>query len=167
MANTNRRSIRLHGHDYCAPGYYFVTICTASKIRFFGYLKDNRVILNEYGWIARREWIKTAHIRTYVRFDAFIVMPDHIHGIIHITNNSLSKHIGATRRVAPTSLAPSSLGAIIGQYKSLVTKQIRKMGKSDFKWQRGYYDYVIRNNKELYAVRQYIINNPIKGCYMK
>ena len=155
--------MRLRGHDYSAPGYYFVTICTEGRMHFFGRLRANRVILNEYGMVARREWIKTAQIRTYVQLDAFIIMPDHVHGIIHITNKSNSGQKRTILRVAPVTLQPSSLGSIIGQYKSVVTKQIRKMGKPDFKWQRGYHDRVICNDIQLYFTRRYIINNPIKG----
>jgi putative transposase len=164
MTNRFRRSIRLRGYDYCSSGYYFVTVCTYGKINFFGELKDNRVILNKYVLIARREWIKTAHIRVCVQLDAFIIMPDHMHGILNIHHdNCLHSAAGATRRVAPSMLAPSSLGSIIGQYKSVVTKQIRKMGKTDFKWQRNYYDRVIWNEMELYTIRRYIFNNPIKN----
>ena len=86
--------------------------------------------------------------------------PDHVHGILKKVNNCYSHMLRATQRIAPTTLVSSSLGSIIGQYKSMVTKGIRKMGKPDFKWQRGYYDHVILNSKELYTARTYIINNP-------
>ena len=167
MTNRFRRSIRLRGYDYCSSGYYFVTVCTYGKINFFGELKDNRVILNKYVLIARREWIKTARIRACVQLDTFIIMPDHIHGILKIHNNCCSRLLRATQRVVPMTLAPSSLGSIIGQYKSVVTKKIHNTGKSDFKWQRNYYEHVIRNNTELYAIRQYIINNPAKNGHTK
>jgi putative transposase len=100
MTNGNRRTIRLRGHDYSGPGYYFVTICIAGKIRFFGHLKNSRVILNNFGLIAHREWINTAHIRVGVRLDAFIVMPDHVHGILKIQNDGCAQLVRAIRRVA-------------------------------------------------------------------
>jgi REP element-mobilizing transposase RayT len=93
-------SCRLHGHDYCSNGYYFVTICTDGNIHLFGHLKDNRVLLNEYGLIAHREWIKTAQILYSVKLDTFIIMPDHVRGILKIENNSYSHMLRATRRIA-------------------------------------------------------------------
>lgn len=133
------------------------------------------VILNDFGRIAQNEWIKTAQIRAYVKLDVFKIMPDHLHGILVIVHDDdqcqgMEQSVGATGPVAPTSqdeytsatLKPASLGSIIGQYKSAVTKKIRKIGKTDFKWQRGFYDHVIRNEKELFPLRRYILNNPSK-----
>jgi putative transposase len=88
MSHRERRSIRLKKYDYRSNALYFVTICTNRKNIIFGRIKNGKLILNDFGKIARREWIRTARIRTYVELDAFIIMPDHIHGIILINENN-------------------------------------------------------------------------------
>jgi REP element-mobilizing transposase RayT len=164
MGYRERRSIRMNGYNYCSDGVYFVTTCTQYKENTFGLIDNKKVILNEFGVIARDEWIKTAQIRKNVILDKFIIMPDHMHGILIINN------VGATGSVAHITLKTKlnshitlktkSLGSIIGQYKSVVSKNLRKMGLKDFRWQRNYYERVIRNDAELFAIRRYILNNP-------
>ena len=113
--------------------------------------------LNKYGQLAAAEWLKTTKIRHNVEIDEFIIMPNHFHAIIVILDI-----VGATRWVAhATRLQSRSLGSIIGQFKFIVTKQIRKMGLRNFKWQRNYYEHVIRDEHDLNKIREYIINNPI------
>ena len=82
----NRRTIRLKEFDYSQIGYYYITICTLDRSKLFGRIIDNKMILNEYGIIAHTEWKRTADIRINVELDEFIIMPDHIHGIIIINN---------------------------------------------------------------------------------
>ena len=108
----------------------------------------------------QNEWLKIPIIRSNVILDEFIVMPNHFHGILVIIDN-LNK---ATRRVAPTSktLQANSIGSILGQFKSVVTKQIKNMGLKDFKWQRNYFERIIRDEKEMNAIREYIFYNPNK-----
>lgn len=166
MGFRERRSIRLNGYNYCSSGVYFVTICTQGKENVFGRIENKKIVLNNFGIVAKYEWLRTAQIRTYVKLDMFIIMPDHVHGILIIMND-----VGATGSVAhktlkresvvQITLKPESLGSIIGQYKSVVTKKIHKMGLRDFRWQRNYYDRVIRNDAELFAIRKYILNNPM------
>ena len=157
-----RRSIRLKGYDYSAPGAYFVTICTHNREPLFGWIVDGEMVLNEYGQIVWKEWFRTAQVRSNVALfeDEFIVMPNHIHGIIWI--------VEATRRVAPTDgprgPLSGSLGAIIAQYKSIVTKRINAVrgtpGASV--WQRNYYEHIIRTERALDAIRRYIAENPLR-----
>jgi putative transposase len=149
-----RRSIRLRDFDYSQIGAYFVTICTYKKANWFGEIEDGEVRLNKFGLIINAEWLKTTEIRTGINIDSFIVMPNHLHGIIVIAEQS-----GATRRVAPTSLRSGSLGSIIGQFKSKATKTIRRNGLGDFRWQRNYYEHIIRNDSDMNGVRQYIASN--------
>lgn len=118
--------------------------------------------LNSHGEIAREEWFNSAVVRTYIQLynDEFLVMPNHIHGIIWIIGEK------ATQRVAPTKHLqgpkPGSLGVIIGQYKLITTKRINQIGetKGSRIWQRNYYDRIIRSEKELDAIRQYIQISP-------
>ena len=91
----DRRSTRLDGYDYAQEGAYFVTICTQHRECLFGEVIEDRVELNPYGEIVRDEWLQTAIVRPYVLLDAFVVMPNHVHGIIVITG----ERVGATRRV--------------------------------------------------------------------
>jgi len=80
----HRRSIRLKGYDYAQAGLYFITICCQDRICRFGSVVDGEMILNEYGQIAFNEWIKTTEIRNNVEMGEFVVMPNHIHGIIRL-----------------------------------------------------------------------------------
>ncbi len=123
----HRRSIRLPGYDYTQPGAYFITLVTHDRMPLFGEIVGGEMRLNEYGKIVRAEWFRTAIVRPYVVLypNEFVVMPNHVHGIIWIVN---ADNVGATRRVAPTTRPhgpdSGSIGAIIGQFKSVTTKRI-------------------------------------------
>jgi putative transposase len=95
-----RRTIRLSGYDYSRPGEYFITICTQHRFCLFGEVVNGSMILNRNGQIAKSEWIKTAEIRENVELDAFIIMPNHVHGIIRIINN-IPNHVGAYGNTPP------------------------------------------------------------------
>ncbi len=151
----------MKGHDYTQSKAYFVTICAQRQNQIFGEIVEGQMRLNEYGKIAREEWLKTAAIRPNVILGDFVIMPDHFHAIIHIEG-----FVGATRRVARTQAKPiglqsESLGSIIGQFKSMVTGRIRKLSSMPNRiiWQRNYYDRIIRSNA-FDDIRQYIQNNP-------
>ena len=161
----HRRSIRLKGYDYTQPGAYFVTICTHERAHLFGRVVDGEMVLNAWGEIVRDEWFRTADIRANVELyaDEFVVMPNHVHGIIWIVETG----VGATRQVAPTTDRPrgpvsGSLGAIIGQYKSAVTRRIniQRNTPGGRVWQRNYYEHIIRTQRALHAIRRYIADNP-------
>ncbi len=158
---TKRQSIRLRNFDYGSEGGYFITICTYERLNVFGEIINGRMNENTWGQIVRDEWYKTAHVRSNINLDAFIIMPNHVHGIIIING------VGATRRVARTdnnhyTIQSGSLGAIIGQFKSIVAKRINGLCNTHgrFIWQRNYHEHIIRNELELNQIRQYIIDNP-------
>lgn len=161
-----RRSIRLNGYDYRQSGLYFVTVCTKRHECLFGTVVDGEVILSTIGRIVAEEWQRTAELRENVELDAFVVMPNHIHGIIVIRNNNER----AFHRNAPTAadcepnrtLQAGSLGAVIGRFKGKVSRRVHDTPKCrDLTiWQRNYYDHVIRSEKSLQAVRTYIALNP-------
>ncbi len=167
-----RKSIRLKEYDYTQPGAYFVTICTYRRAHLFGQVVDGEMRLNAFGKIVWEEWFRTAQVRPYVELfeNEFVVMPNHIHGIIWIVEHD----VGATRRVAPTSRrvapqpprgpVPQSLGAIIAQFKSVVTKRINTLRGTPGApvWQRNYWEHVIRTERALNAIRRYIIENPAR-----
>jgi len=167
-----RRSIRLPGYDYTQPGAYFITICTYNGQHLLGEVVDGAMCLNAYGQIVQEEWFRTADLRPYVRLEAdeFVVMPNHVHGILWTVDND---DVGAQRRCAPTepvggttsaNVKPGSLGAIIRAFKSAVTKRINQMRGTPSApvWQRNYWEHIIRDERALRAIRRYIINNPLR-----
>ena len=180
MHQRNRKSIRLKGYDYSQSSWYFITICTQNRKPIFGDIIDEEMALNEFGIIVKSEWEKTADIRNNINIDEFIIMPNHLHGIIGIIDDEydLSKGTKEVRANSPrreTSQQPTfkspskTIGAIIRGFKSAVTKQINKLLKTPGSpvWQRNYYERIIRNEPELNRIRKYIIENPIKWHFDK
>jgi len=172
-SNTHHRhSIRLKNYDYSRTGAYFITICTYDKKSLFGKIQNGKIILNKFGKIAHSEWLKSAEIRDEIELDLFVVMPNHIHGIVIIDRKS--KLVGANGRspLQSTDLSPpqnihmssKSISSFVSGYKSSVTKQINILQRTPKfpVWQRNYYDHVIRNNDDLSNTRDYIINNPLQ-----
>ena len=157
-----RKSIRLKGYDYSKEGAYFITICTYERQRLFGKIIDGKMALNEYGKIARDEWLKTTQLRKNVSLDEFIIMPNHFHGIICINETARRgvMHYAPTSGFRPPS---QTIGSIIRGFKSAVTKRINEYRKTPkrYVWQRNYYERVIRDEIELNEKRDYIKNNPI------
>ena len=149
-------SARLKNWDYSTAWWYYVTINTKNHIEWFGIVENKKMYLNDIGKIVENEWLKTEMIRKNIELDYYIVMPNHLHGII-IINESVE----TTRRAVSTTLQPNSLGSIIGQFKSICTKHIRRF-EPDFKWQSRFYDRIIRNDNELYKIRNYIEQNPLR-----
>jgi REP element-mobilizing transposase RayT len=169
----HRRTIRLQGYDYTSPGAYFVTLVTHQREQVFGSVIEGQMRLNQFGEIVAGEWMKTAQIRPVVVLhpDEFVIMPNHLHGIIWIietdgaTRDGMesvrTEVVGATRRVAPTLVA-NSIGAIIGQIKTISTKQVNALRGTPGTplWQRNFYEHIIRNEAEFEKIWNYIDSNP-------
>ncbi|MGB2895169.1 MAG: transposase [Anaerolineales bacterium] len=155
-------SARLRSWDYSSPGWYFVTVCTRNKETFFGDVVCGEMCLSEAGRIVSDEWMKTEIIRSNIRLDEWIIMPNHIHGILVIVDRTTN--VEAPRRGVSTitKWKPGTLGAIINQFKSISTKRIRRAGFPAFAWQPRFYDHIIRNDDALSRIRTYIQNNPQK-----
>lgn len=174
----HRRSIRLKGYDYSQAGAYYVTICTNNRECLFGDVKNGKMELNNAGWMVEKIWFELPKHYVGVGIDAFQIMPNHIHCIIIFVgagpcacpddNDGMwQSHngIGQPQGVAPTIL---SLAGVIHRFKTMTTKQyidcVRQHGWKPFQrklWQRNYYEHIIRNEKELTKIREYIINNPL------
>jgi REP element-mobilizing transposase RayT len=157
-------SARLQGWNYTTPGYYFVTICTKHKRHFFGKIRNGVMYFSPIGRIAADELRRTAIMRDHVVLDAWVIMPDHIHGIIGITNDD-EPPVVETHCDAPLPKRLRScdnLSNIIRGFKSSVTKRVRMAGHRDFAWQTRFYDRIIRDENALNRVRIYIKNNPAK-----
>ncbi len=168
----NRRSVRLESWDYSWPWWYFATVVVKNRRCLFGEIIDDKMHLNETGKIIEEEWLKTPSIRPNVELDAYVIMPNHLHGIIIIGEAvgatrrvAQKKPIRATLQVAPTqTLVSGSLGAIIGQFKSKAAKRINALQGTQgiHLWQRNYHDHIIRDEGDLHRTRTYIVNNPLQ-----
>jgi REP element-mobilizing transposase RayT len=156
-AKYHRRSIRLPGYDYTHEGIYFVTICTQNRECLFGDIIDGKIKLNDTGHVVTETWKWLAIQYDYVELDEWVVMPNHIHAIIVITDRR------GGSRTAPTAKR-KPIGRLIGAFKTVSTKRINQMyGSPGAKlWQRNYYEHIIRNDNELHHIRQYIIDNPLR-----
>jgi len=162
----HRRSIRLGGYDYSQPGAYFVTICTRERELLFGEASEGRMFLNAHGQLVAECWSWLSRRYPYVNLDARVVMPNHLHGILVITDSNAVYGRGASRS-APTQHAPvrrKTLGRLIGAFKTISTKRINAArGTAGARvWQRNYYEHIIRNQRELDALRGYIRANPCR-----
>ena len=171
----HRRSIRLKGYDYTSEGGYFITLVTHERQNLFGVVENDEMHLNPRGGIARDEWFRTAQLRPYIELfeEEFIVMPNHIHGIIWITDPAWLTRWGTARRAPTPDDSPAieqfgkpisgSIPTIVRAYKSAVTKRINLLRQSPSTpvWQRNYYEHIITTDREYDAIAVYIYFNPL------
>ncbi len=181
----NRHSMRLQSYDYRQPGYYYVTICVAQRQCLLSNIVDAQVQLNTIGSIVEDECKKLSNRFQHVRFDQYVIMPNHFHGIILFEGPSIPLEDTATSRppdrfiqfvgttnqmhlVVPGILHDRTknkelptLGEVIRTFKAACTFRVRKTVTSDFAWEGRLYEHVIRNNSDLTRIRNYIINNPV------
>lgn len=164
----NRRSIRLKDYDYSQPGAYFLTICTQNKLSLFGHIIDSEMRLNDAGRMVARWWGKLNCKFPNIQTDTFIIMPNHIHGIIIIR----SEPVGADLCVCPNNKGAhmgAPLQKIVQWFKTMTTNEYIAHVKNDSwapfpgrLWQRNYYEHIIRNQESLNRIRQYITENPAR-----
>jgi putative transposase len=149
--NPGRRTIRIAHFDYATPGYYFVTICSHLKRCHFGEIRNGNLAAAHLGVIVSDAWISLPQLHPSIGLDEWVLMPNHLHGIIYI-QETINKE------------CPNPLGQIICTFKSRVTTNARKiLNRPGLKvWQRNYWERVIRNESELDITREYIRNNPAK-----
>lgn len=180
-----RQSIRLQEYDYAQPGTYFVTIVSYRRRNLFGQIINGEMILSQVGEIVKQTWRDIPNHFPNTSIEIFIVMPNHIHGIINIIEN---RPVGATHesplpdsppveslqpeplprplpesQIKSTTLKPQTLGVIVGLFKSTASKRIHQSGLLNHQriWQRNYYDHIIRNEEDLQQIIAYIQSNPI------
>ncbi len=181
-------SARLQTWDYRWNAAYFVTICTADRQHFFGEIVNGKMVLSHTGVIANILWYEIKNHTKNIELGEFVVMPNHVHGIIILNNEnnnnvqtlhatSLKQQTVQTLRATSlqstendtsknefmSSISPksNSISTIIRSYKSAITKHARRLG-FDFAWQTRFYDHIIRNEKSFKTISEYIINNPAK-----
>lgn len=165
----HRRSIRLKGYDYSQAGAYFVTIFVQGRECLFGDVVNNEMQYNDAGKMICAEWEALVQRFPTIELDEWIVMPNHLHGIIVIVDSVGASLVDAPDRaeVNPASASKSTLGDIVGAFKSISTNQyiegVHHKGWLPFfkkLWQRNYHEHIVHNERELGAIRKYIRNNP-------
>lgn len=141
-----RKSLRLKGHDYSSPGYYFITICTQNREPILGRIEWDKTICTPMGAAVEKQWLAWPSLFPDARQDAFTIMPDHVHMILQLQEG------GRT-----------SLGNLIRSFKSITARAInhRKGTPGGRVWQRGYYEHIIRTERALNMIRLYIRLNPL------
>ena len=159
-----RRSIRLRGYDYSTAGAYFVTVCAAGRACLFGEVSGNDVQLNQGGMVVKETWDGLPSHYPHVVVDAFVVMPNHIHGIIVLTDDvgaGLKPALTPALTPAPTGVKRHGLPEIVRAFKTFSARQINEIRKHAAPvWQRNYYEHIIRNGDALDRIRGYIAANP-------
>ena len=153
----HRRSIRLKGYDYAQAGAYFVTVCTQDRVCLFGNVVDGKMRLNAVGQMVQAAWGDLPNHYPHVELDEFVIMPNHVHGIIFI--------VGAGFKPAPTiPIKCHGLAEIVRAFKTFSARRINQhLGMSGVPvWQRNYYEHIIRDESSLNRIRQYILDNPLR-----
>jgi len=155
-------SSRLKNWNYSNDGYYFITICTQNRNHFFGEIIDGNMKLNAVGKLAEKFWLQIPLQFEYAKLDTFVVMPNHVHGIVVIDNicRGVINHAstgGITKHHNP--MLHDNVSRIIRWFKGRTTFESRK-NNPEFGWQSRFYDHIVRNEKSLNTIREYIDINP-------
>jgi len=155
----HRQSIRLKGYDYAQAGFYFVTICSHQRECLFGEIRDGEMRLSDFGKIMQECWQALSHHFDKVQLDAFVVMPNHLHGLILIDSQTKQATTSSS-----SGTARDSLSAIIQNFKSVSTRKFNQGRKVTgwHVWQRNYYEHIVRNETDLKRIQKYIAENPLK-----
>jgi len=161
-----RRSIRIPQYDYSQAGAYFVTFCIANRRCILGEIKDGEIRLSKIGNFVSEQWSGLSEQYPHAVVDEFVVMPNHFHGIIHLTDVD-SKSVGAGFQPAQTLRNPTrrhGLPEIIRGFKTDTGRNINRINGTPGQpvWQRNYYEHVVRAEHDLDSIRKYILENPLK-----
>ncbi len=162
-ARPSRRSMRLPDFDYSAPGAYFITINIQNRKSLLGECTNQGVQLNDFGRIVENAWITTAKFFP-IELDEYSIMPDHFHALVWFLEDkgeSKQPHEGIQ---VSHGTQPGSLEALVQNFKSVTAKRINQIRKSPGTriWQRNYYEHVVRDERDLENIRQYIRENPYR-----
>ncbi len=175
-------SARLQQWNYRWAGAYFITICTKDRIHYFGGIENGKMVLSNIGILADVLWHEIKNHAQNVELGEFVVMPNHIHGVLILSgnddNNDHNDHNVETGHALslqqpskplnePTigqqrfqNIGKNSVSSIVGSYKSAVTKHANRLG-FEFQWQTRFHDHIIRNDESFHKISYYIINNPV------
>jgi putative transposase len=158
-----RKHIRLEGYDYSQPGEYFVTICTRGREYLFGEIVNRRMNVNANGTTAMECWNQLPAHFPNVEIDEFVAMPNHIHGIIRKLDNPrryVQLNIPTETYHSRISPKAGSLAVVVRTFKAAVTTICRKNGIEGFGWQSGFYEHIVRDDRSLARIRDYVASNP-------
>lgn len=177
-------SARLKNWDYSSEGYYFITICIHNREQILGDIISDKMVLSDIGKIVEKEWLKSFEIRRELFCDTYCIMPNHIHGIVVINNDDnkpvethghaipVQTHGRASLQTDKLQRMPKSISSFVAGFKSSATKLTNEYRGTQGNplWQTRFHDHVIRNEKELERIREYILNNQlnwIKDCFFE
>jgi len=176
----HRKPTRYKDYDYSLPGYYFITICSHEMKHLFGCVNNCKMIPNDSGAIINNCWNEIPNHFKDVESDYYQLMPNHFHGIVIINSpienagdglpifKDNSQFVGNANFAFPTDRTKMILSKVVQQFKRQVTIEIKTKNKlNEPVWQKSFYDHVIRNEKELYEIRKYIEQNPLKWDFEK
>jgi putative transposase len=157
----HRRSIRLQGYDYTQPGVYFFTICTQDRQCLFGRVVNGSVELSGDGVVAQECWEELPAHCHHVTLDTFVVMPNHVHGILVIADHVIDTISESQKEQFGKPIA-GSIPTIIRLYKAAVTRRVnQRHGTPGARiWQRNYHEQIVRDDRSLHQIRNYIVYNP-------
>jgi putative transposase len=165
-------TFRLQSWDYSSNGYYFITICTQDRVHFFGNIENGKMILSQQGELAEKFWKEIPNQFSFIQLGEFVIMPNHIHGILEIIpdyeicGDAINRiptininEINGGFAGIKNPMFHDNISRVIRWYKGRCSFEIRKID-TNFKWQSLFYDHIIRNQQSFENISQYIINNP-------
>ena len=155
-----RKRTRLIGFDYTTPGAYFITAVVKDRLCVFGDINGGSCSLNVYGYIVADQWHWLHEQYSYLTEDEFVVMPNHVHGIINIPDSVENGGAGNGRDRSLQKI--KSLSELVGAFKTTSSKRIHKSGLPSFRWQKSFYERIVRNDQELKRIQEYIHSNPLR-----
>jgi len=171
-------SARLQSQDYSSNGSYFITICTEDRIHYFGDIENGEMLLNENGLLAEQCWLQIPTRFPFIELGNFVVMPNHVHGILIIDNNDTTivetRLIASLRGIASPPPANQSRGGFAGDKNPMLNDNISRVVRwfkgrcsfdirktcADFEWQTRFHDHIIRDAESFETIQDYIANNP-------
>ena len=153
-----RRSVRLRDYDYSTPGAYFVTICTIKRRCVLGTVADGDFLASRFGRVVDQCWRALVDHYPTIELDSFVIMPNHVHGIVLLTDGQ------GRAGLKPASTKRPSFTEVVRGFKTFSSRRINEMRDRPGTpvWQRGFYEHVVRNERELDGIRRYIEGNPAK-----
>ncbi|MDD2797573.1 MAG: transposase [Bacteroidales bacterium] len=149
----HRRTIRMKGYDYSQTGLYFITLCTENRAHLFGEIINGKMVLNDAGHVAMQCWAQIPDHFTNAILHEYVVMPNHVHGIVEFVG---ANHYSPLRGTSRT------IGSVVRGFKIGVTKWMRQNTSINDVWQRNYYEHIIRDESSHLRIADYIISNPTK-----
>ena len=158
MKYKQHKQYRLPHFNYATSGYYFTTIVTKNRVPYFGDVHDGKVQLSHLGTIVQKCMTRIPLVTSYAKLDTFVVMPNHVHSIF-LLENPYEIRLDSDSKFQPQK---RSLSLVVRNFKAAVTTAARAVSPGIEVWQSRFYDRIVRNERELTAMRSYIENNPMR-----